>query len=297
MNTVFPYEGQIDFNKYLDAYLEREDAYRRIPTDPELNELARKGIVREQLVLMPLPDDAKAEVGDTAVLKTESELPKFNKERVTATLGRGLYSRELETALIGKTAGEGITTEINGQQVRATVLELKRRQAPEPTDKMVAALEQKDLEGNPITTVEEYFRYIRSAKVNEVLANVNYYVMEAILKDYPMEVFDEEDIRILGELEKETFIKLFAEKEGIDLTKEVPKSWEEDMNVHSIDEFIAMRRDWYKIKIRQCLILLNILGLHAEGKTDPLDHYEVLSELQLKMFDRIRKELERRNTK
>ena len=58
-----------------------------------------------------------------------------------------------------------------------------------------------------------------------------------------------------------------------------------------------MRRDWYKIKIAQCLIYLNILGLPAEGKTDPLDHYEVLSELQEKMFERIREELERRNTK
>ena len=46
MNTRFPYEGQIDFSKYLDAYYEREDAYRELPSEEELSELARKSIVR-----------------------------------------------------------------------------------------------------------------------------------------------------------------------------------------------------------------------------------------------------------
>lgn len=296
MKTVFPYE-RIDYDKYLDAYLEREDAYRSIPSDAELKELARKSIIREQLVLLPLPEGTKAEVGDTAVLKTESTLNKFNKERVTVTLGRGLYSKELELLLIGKAVGKAVETEIGGETVKATVLELKRKQEPEPTDEMVKSLEQKDMQGNPITTVEEYYRYIQAAKVDEVLANINYFTMERIMQDHPIEQYDEDDIRILGELEKETFIRLFREQEGIDLTKEVPKGWEEDMNVHSIDDFIAIRRDWYKIKIQQCLIYLNILGLEAKGQNDPCDHYEVLSELQLKMFDRIRKELERRNAK
>lgn len=297
MNTKFPYEGRIDYAKYLDAYLLREDAFRSIPTDEELSELARKGIVREQLVLLPLEDGAKGELGDTAVLKTESSLPKFNKERVTVTLGRGLYNKDLETALVGKAVGETVDTELNGEKVKATVLELKRKQAPEPTDEMVAALQQKDLEGNPITTVEGYFTYIRRAKVDEILANINYFTMESIMTDYPIEQYDEDDIRVLGALEKETFIRLFREHDGIDLTKEVPKSWEEDMHIHTVDEFIAMRRDWYKIKIQQCLIYLNILGLKPEGKTDPLDHYEVLSELMENMFAYIRTEMERRNAK
>lgn len=297
MNTRFPYEGQIDFSKYLDAYYEREDAYRELPSEEELSELARKSIVREQLVLLPLPEGTKADVGDTATLKTESVIPKFNKECVTVTLGRGLYSKELESLLIGKTVGETVETEISGESVRATVLALKRKQVPEPNDEMVRELEQKDFDGNPILTVEAYYRYVKDAKIDEVLADVNYCTMEMILKDYPIEAFDEEDVRILGELEKVMFIKLFKEQKGVDLTKEIPKEWEEDMGVHSLDEFIEKRRDWYRMKIRQCLILLNILGLKPEGKTDPCDHYEVLHELQTEMFAFIRKELERRNTK
>ena len=297
MNTQFPYEGQIDFNKYLDAYFKREDAYRSIPSEEELSELARKSIIREQLVLLPLPEGTKAEAGDTATLKTESAIPKFNKERVTVTLGRGLYSKELEPLLVGKAVGETVETEISGEKVLAKVLELKRKQAPEPTDEMVAELNQKDYNGNPLTTVADYVKYIRETKTNEILGHVNYYTISKVIEDYPIEQYDEEDIRILGELEKESFIKIFLEKDGIDLTKEVPKDWEEGMHVHSIDEFIAMRRDWYKMKIQQSLIFLNILGLKPEGKTDPCDHYEVMMELQVKIFDKIREELERRNAK
>ena len=297
MNTKFPYKGQIDFNKYLNEYFQREDAHRKLPSEEELNELARKSIIREQLVLLPLPEGTKAEVGDTAALKTESAIPKFNKERVTVTLGRGLYSKELEPQLIGKAVGDTVETEINGEKVRATVLELKRKQAPEPTDEMVQELAQKDYNGNPITTVSDYVQYIRETKTNEILGHVNYYTISKIIEDYPIAQYDEEDIRILGELEKQSFIKMFREKDGIDLEKEVPKDWEEGMGVHSIDEFIEKRRDWYQMKIQQSLIFLNILGLKPEGKTDPCDHYEVMMELQVKIFDKIREELERRNAK
>ena len=293
MNTVFPYKEQIDFEKYLDAYLQRDDAVRSVPTDAELKELARKAIVREQIVLLPLPAEEKARAGDTAVLKTESTLPKFNKDRVTVTLGRGLYSKELENSLIGKAAGETVSTVIQEQPVMAQILELKRKQTPDPTDEMVQALQAKDFQGRLITNVADYEAFIRTEKTNEVLATINYYVMEEIIKAYPMTAYDEEDIRVLGRLERPVFAKLLREQ-GLDPEKEVPPEWEKDMNVHSLDEFISLRREWYQMKIQQCLIYLNILGLPCQGKTDPLDHYEVLSELMEKMFAKIKKDLERR---
>ena len=289
MKTVFPYTEKIDFGAYIDKYLEREDAIKRLPTEEELLELARKSIVREQLVLAPLPDGTAAEEGDTAVLLTESDIPKFNKPSVTVTLGR-----ELEKKLIGMKAGDTVYAVVNASIVKATILSLKRKQVPEPTDEMVKALEQKDLKGNPINTVEEYEAYIREQKTLETLFNVGYYVMEDILGDYKVEDFDEDDIRILGELEADNFKKLFLEKEGIDLEKEVPQGWR-DQGVNSLEEFIKARYDWYKVKITQCLIYLNILDLPCEGRTDPTDHYEVLSELQMKVIELIKEELERRN--
>lgn len=175
----------------------------------------------------------------------------------------------------------------------AQILELKRKQIPGPTDEMVQALQAKDFQGRLITNVADYEAFIRTEKTNEVLATVNYYVMEEIIKAYPMTAYDEEDIRVLGRLERPVFAKLLREQ-GLDPEKEVPPEWEKDMNVHSLDEFISLRREWYQMKIQQCLIYLNILGLPCQGKTDPLDHYEVLSELMEKMFAKIKKDLERR---
>ena len=232
--------------------------------------------------------------GDTAVLKVVGPIPKFNKERVTVTLGRGLYNKDLENALLDRKVGEAVEVVIDEGAVCATVLELKRKQAPEPTDEMVAQLQVKDHQGNLLTTVADYEAHIRKEKILSTMATVNFYVLGSILKDYPMTEYDEEDIRILGRLERESLVKTLREQ-GIDAEKEVPKDWEEKMGIHSLDEFITKRREWYQMKIQQCYIMLNILDLPCEGKTDPLDHYEVMSELQNQVFDKIRAELERRN--
>lgn len=294
MYTSFPYDGRIDFAAYLDAYFQQPDAIRSIPSDEELTELARKAIVREQMVLVPLPEGEAAQTGDTLSLKTVSVLPKFNKEKVSVSLGRGLYNKELEDALVGRKVSDTVSLTIQEQPVTATVLEIKRKQVPEPTDEMVEALEAKDMKNQPIHTVADYVAFIHEQKTMEALSMINYYTVEKILADYPIKAYSEEDIRVLGELERAYFIELFQKEEGYDLREQVPDSWQEG-GIHSLDEFIEKRHEWYQIKIHQCLVFLNILGLPCEGKTDPLDHYEVLSELQMKIFDLIKKELIRRN--
>lgn len=294
MQTRLPNSSQIHYEAYLDTYLRQPDALRRIPSDEELLALAHKSITREQMTLQPLPEGTAAQSGDTAVLKVSGSIPRFQKDKVTVTLGRGLYNRELENALIGHKVSETVAVVVQGQPVEAQILELKRKQVPEPTDEMVQELQAKDFQGNSIKTVAEYEAYIKQEKTMEVLATINYYVVEKILADYADIAYEDEDLRILGELERAYFIKIFQDQEGIDLREEIPESWEKE-GIHSLDDFIAARRDWYKIKIQQCLIFLNILGLPCEGKTDPLDHYEVLSELQLKMFDLLKEALERRN--
>lgn len=295
MKTVFPYEGQIDFDSYLDKYLQREDAIRRIPTQAELKKLARKGVVKDQLVLAPLPEGACAQLGDTLTLRTVSELPKFNKERVTVSIGRGLYDKGLEEALAGKKVGEGCEVAVKGKPVSATVLEIKRKTAPEPTDEMVEAMGEKDYKGNLIRTYAEYEKFICEGKTYEAVGAVNYYMMTDIIADYPLTQYDEEDIRALGDLEREMFHKLFLEEKGVDLYQMPKEQMQEMWHCDSFDEFIAMRYEWYKTKIHQCLIYLNLFDLPCEGRTDPLDHYEVLAELTEMMYDRIKTELARRN--
>lgn len=291
MKTKFPYEGKIDFPKYWDAYMLREDAVRSLPAEAELVELARKAIVKEHLVLLPISEDETAEVGDTVTMVTVSEIPKFNKPRVTASLGRGLYNKDLETMAVGKKVGDSFKLTIQEKEVSVTILEIKRKSAPEPTDEMVVAMGAKNSQDELITTVDGYIKFIIEQKIDSQVATVNYYIMEAILADYPVAEFDESDIQCLGELEKEFFIRMFMEKDGFDLSKDVPKSWKEDMGINTVDEFIEKRHEWYQMKIHQCLVYQNLLGVPDAGKTDPLDHYEVLSELMQMMFDKIKAKL------
>lgn len=295
MNTKYPH-GKIDFDKYFESYMSREDAIHSLPSPEELKELAWKAIVKDHLVLQLLPEGTKAEIGDTLTLKTVSALPKFNKEKVSVSIGRGMYDKGLEEALVGKQVGDSICVLVKEQNVTATVLEMKRKAAPVPTDEMVQALQAKDHQNKLITTVAEYEAFVAEDKVMSVLAEINYYTMTPLLEDYPITDYDESDIVALGKLERDAFRSLFLKESGIDVETATPEQMQELLNVNTMDEFIALRREWYQMKIHQCYTYLNILGLPCEGKTDPLDHYEVLTELQMMMFDKIKNMLaERRN--
>lgn len=295
MNTKYPY-GKIDYSKYFESYMAREDAIHSLPAPEDLKELARKAIVKDHLVLQPLPEGTKAEIGDTLTLKTVSELPKFHKEKVAVSIGRGLYDKGLEEALVGKQVGDSVSVLVKEQNVTATVLEITRKVAPMPTDEMVLALQAKNHQNKLITTVAEYEAFVAEDKVLSTLAEINYYTMTPLLEDYPIAEFDESDIAILGKLERDMFRDLFLKESGIDVETATPEQMQELLQVNTMDEFIALRREWYQMKIHQCYTYLNILGLPCEGKTDPLDHYEVLSELQMMMFDKIKNMLaERKN--
>lgn len=286
MNTKFPYEQTIDFAKYFDAYLQREDAIHSLPNEEELRQLAYKGIVKDKVVLAPLPEDEPAVLGDTVTLQVASALPKFNRPAVTVSIGRGLYDPVLENAVAGLCVGQSCQVMIQDQPVDAMVLGIKRKVVPEPTDAMVIEAGLKDYQGRPFKTVKDYVAYVVNEQTMSALATVNYYIMEAMIKDYPMENYDEEDIRILGELEREALKEPLSEEDGKKLSPEAARE--------KMDNFIKERYEWYKMKIQQCLIYLNVLGLPCEGATDPVDHYEVLSELTQKMFDKIKEEFARR---
>ncbi len=294
MNTKFPYE-KVDFETAFNNYLQREDAITVMPTPEEMRENAIKAIVKEHIALVPQPEGTRAEEGDTLTLKTVSSLPKFNKPKVIVSIGRGLYDKGLEAAMVGKEAGDTCTVTVKEQNVEVTVLEIKRKVVPEPTDEMVVQLQAKDFQDKLITTVDDYISFVMKEKEMSTLANINYYVMEEILKQYPIVTYDEEDIRILGELEHDAFRKIFLEKDGIDLDSLTPEQMQETLKVDTFADFIKLRHEWYQMKIQQCCIFATILGIPLEGKYDPTSRYEVLSDLQELMFSKIKEALNRRN--
>ena len=207
-----------------------------------------------------------------------------------------MYDKGLEEALVGKQVGDSISVLVKEQNVTATVLEMKRKAAPEPTDEMVQLLHAKNHQNKLITTVAEFEDFVLEDRVMSVLAAIHHYTMTPLLQDYPMADFEEADIMALGKLERDVFRGMILKESGIDVDTATPEQMQKLLHVNTMDEFIAQRREWYQMKIHQCYTYLNILGLPCEGKTDPLDHYEVLSELQMLMFDKIKDMLaERRN--
>lgn len=291
LKTKFPYE-KVDYEKYFQAYMEREDAIRAVPSEKELEELAHKGLVKDHLVLLPVPEGEQAQAGDTITFRTESGLPKFNKEKVTVSIGRGLYHKELENGAAGRRRGDTYRLTIQDEPVTVTILEIRRKQEPsEVTDDMVTALRMKDDQGEPIITVEKYMAYTKQQKKLECLANVNYHVMENLLQDYPVAECDPEDLDRLAELEKEFFARIYKEQENVDVYGISGEKAREMWNCDSFEDFIRVRYEWYKMKVQQCLVYRSILGLEGDPAYDYTDHYEVLSELQMKMFDMLEERL------
>lgn len=295
MRTQFPYSERIDLNAYLDAYFQQENAIRRLPTEEELKELARKAIVKGRLELTALPADGTTQAGDTVTLRTASELPKFNRERVVVTVGRGLYDRALEEALVGKKVGETCEVAVKDRPVSATVLEIKRKSVPEPTDEMVQALDEKDLRNQPVTTVADYEAFIREQKIKEDLETINRYILQACQKDYPLTEYDEEDLQDMGRMARAFWRQWALERSGVDLETASEEEFQKVMGCDSMETLIARQRDWYKQAIHITLIYLGLLGLPCEGETDPRDHYMVPFELMDKLSDVIKDELIRRN--
>lgn len=291
MKTKFPYD-KVEFEKYYNAYMEREDAIKSVPTEEELAELAHKGLVKDHLVLSPVSEGKPAQIGDTITFRTESEFPKFNKEKVTVSIGRGLYNKDLELGAVGRKVNDSYKLTVNDKPVTTTILEIKRKQEPaEVTDDMVVELQLKDEHGAPITTIEAYTAFMKLQKRMECLANINYYIMEKLLEDYPVTECAPEDLERLAELEKECFVKIYKEQEEIDVYAISREKAQEMWNCDSFDEFIKLRYEWYKMKVQQCLVYRNILGLEDDPASDYTDHYEVLSELQMKMFDMLERRI------
>lgn len=279
------YNGpHIDINSYLDKV-----DLNTVPTERDMEEELIKSLVKSHIVLKPLQDSDIILKGDTVVISTESALPKFNKPRVSLTIGRGLYSSEIEDCLKGKHIGDELTCTVKDLQVKVCILEAKRKFIPQATDDMVV---EQGLEG--VDTIEKYRPHFRKQYEDNVFGTIYGKMMEGIMKDVEIEEPYEEDLERLGKLEGDFFRDFFKKENGIILDELTPEEFKEQLGTASMDEFIKARHDWYKIKVKQCLIMLDIFNIKAEGEYDPVLDYEVLGKLTIKTLDYITTELKRR---
>lgn len=130
---------------------------------------------------------------DFVTLDTVSETPKFQKTGITVRVGKGLYSRELEQAILGMEAGEERTITIPDAEARVTVRSIRRRVLPELNDETVAAF---GIEG--VETVAQLTAQIRAEAKAQYVSDMAEAVAVAVsseANDRSTFALDEEELR------------------------------------------------------------------------------------------------------
>lgn len=80
-------------------------------------------------------EDAKTvSEGDTVTLSCRSRLPRFNKTNLPVIIGRGLFDRDLEQAMVGAGVGETLTLKKDGTPVEIDLIKCTHTVLPELTD-------------------------------------------------------------------------------------------------------------------------------------------------------------------
>lgn len=117
--------------------------------------------------------DGPIENGDIVAVKIVSEDILLASECERLSVGKGFFSKDIETALVGKKKGENFTVTVNGSQdgsqdgsdgtkAEVTVLWVRRRVVPKFTDEMASAMGVED-----VSTVSEYTDYVTEELANE----------------------------------------------------------------------------------------------------------------------------------
>ena len=123
--SAFDYRG-VNISVYIKPF---------VPNDSALDEAllcVRKKHAR-------LVEAEVIENGDIVTLRCASDMPRFSKDEVTVRIGAGLFSKELEDALIGMSTGESAEKYAKNARVDVTALKIMRSVLPELTDEFVNA--------------------------------------------------------------------------------------------------------------------------------------------------------------
>lgn len=105
-------------------------------TEEELGEKLQKLLMRHAEMI----DADSIEADDFVTLDTASDVPKFNKKAITVRVGKGLFSKALENAIIGFVQGEERTLALPEGEATVRILAIRRRELPQLNDETVRSL-------------------------------------------------------------------------------------------------------------------------------------------------------------
>jgi hypothetical protein len=270
------------------AHLDKVDL-ATIPGPDEIEAVLQKRLTKGHITLRPLAAGDLIQAGDTVTISTESATPRFNKPQVLVTVGNGLYDRDVEAALVGMGVGDSCTITIRDAVVHISVLQAMRKEVPPVTAAMVAEL---GIEG--VETVEQYRAHLTRELMRYTLGKYTHQLVSALADETEMDEPDSEDLDRLGLLEAEWFRSALKERQGV-LAEELPPAELKGLiGFESLAEMMQARRDWYATNLRQCLVMMDVLGVAGDDEYDPTIHHGAHSRLFGRMVDYVAAELMRR---
>lgn len=156
-----------------------------IPSKEDLQEELIKEITNGFVSFVLKQEDAYIEPGNLAIVQIKSALPKYNRESVSINVGRNLYDAQVENSLLGKKQNDRFSIEIMDNMVDITILEVKEKNYPDPTNEMAVAKGIEELD-----TVEKYQSYFVTKRQTEA---VNSKIEEFLNKMIEQTVFEKID--------------------------------------------------------------------------------------------------------
>ncbi len=248
------------------------------PTRADVEKKVIEELTRGKVSFAEQSPDAPIEKGCRVTLKTESVLPKFNKEKAVITVGAGLYNAAIEAQLCGMTVGGSAQAAIKGETVSFAVLKVEKRVYPPLTDGLV-----QDLQLDGITTLADYRRCMENKMRTEYATALCERLVEQLIRGTQMDPPAEEDIYRVIDLEYEPLRVRFQ------LDTMSPEQWKENFNMVHLQKFYAQiypdiarlfgttgKESYYESRkeaavktIRTCLVLRGVLAGEADPTEDP----------------------------
>lgn len=220
----------------MKSYINSLADYKDFPFDREVTLSCPEGYIEKQLKRIMrankiVMDVSVLEKGDVAVIDLESSLERYNRTNLILTVGSGLFDKELEAQLIGKTTGETFELTVKDTAVKITVVSGKRTVFPEPTDEAVKAYAAtvENMEG--VETVAQFCECVKQLYFKEEKQNIIFGTLNAV-QDYVLThsdwEFDPDELQEMydsmlenmEQMAQEAYGKTFAEMTDEEIARE-----------------------------------------------------------------------------
>lgn len=191
----------------------------QVPTDVDLKDAIIKELTKGYLFYTQKEESQPITIGNKVTLKIASNIPKFNKDKVSINVGSRLYSEIVENALIGLKVGATETVVISGEKIEFTVLKTEELCYPEPTNDMVA---EKNIEG--IETVKQFKEYYLAQKQSEIVNAYAQACLDELIEQSEFTEINQLDIKEVIDQQFNVLRERFLHSE-LDLEKLSEEEW------------------------------------------------------------------------